>query len=73
MTPQEKAQDLFVTFYERYPDFISNNEAKAEAKFSVGVLINELLSLKMIYHIAHDNELSEGHFYELVREELEKL
>ena len=44
MTPKEKADDLFVKYYERLPDDIYSNEgAKSEAKQYALIAVNEII------------------------------
>jgi len=65
MTPKEKAEDLFITFYQRYPDSIYSNEgAKIEAKFCALVVIDEVISALMGYDFYYWND---------VKNELDKL
>lgn len=51
MTPKEKAQDIFVKYYERLPDSIySNYAAKMEAKHFSLIAVDEIIeSYKGIY------------------------
>jgi len=65
MTPKEKAEDLFVTFYQRYDDSIYSNEsAKIEAKYCALVVIDEVMSALMGYDF---------YFWHEVKTELDKL
>lgn len=65
MTPKEKAEDLFITFYQRYPDVIYTDEgAKIEAKFCALFCVDEirdkvpLISDIQQYWIEVKNELN---------------
>ena len=74
MTPFEKATDLLVTFMERFPDGeYSQEAAKSEAKFCAGIVIDEILSLKMIHVMGHDDQFNEYGYWEQVKQELKKL
>jgi hypothetical protein len=65
VTPKEKAEDLFVTFYQRYDDSIYSNEgAKTEAKYCALVVIDEVMSALMGYDF---------YFWHEVKTELDKL
>ena len=65
MTPKEKAEDLFVTFYQRYPDVIYTDEgAKMEAKYCALVVIDEVISALKGYDF---------YFWHEVKTELDKL
>ena len=65
MTPKEKAEDLFVTFYQRYDDSIYSNEgAKIEAKYCALVVIDEVMNALMGYDF---------YFWHEVKTELDKL
>jgi hypothetical protein len=46
MKPKDKAEDLFVMFYERYPDGVySPEEAKREAKHGANVVCDEVIKV----------------------------
>jgi len=65
MTPKEKAEDLFITFYQRYPDSIYSNEgAKMEAKFCALFCVDEIL---------HTCVESMMYYWQEVKNELNKL
>jgi hypothetical protein len=66
MTPKEKAEDLFVTFYQRLPDSVySNNGAKSEAKQCALICCNEVLG-----YMGADRGTA---FWNEVKQEIEKL
>lgn len=70
MKPKEKAQDLWVKYYERLPDSIySNYAAKMEAKYFALIAVNEILDTLYYY------EVSNGYTddWEEVKKEIEKL
>jgi hypothetical protein len=65
MTPKDKAEDLFVTFYQRYSDSIYSNEgAKIEAKYCALVVVDEVMSALMGYDF---------YYWQEVKQEIEKL
>lgn len=43
MTPKERAIDLYITFYERQPDFMSPEGAKEEALWYANVAVDLLI------------------------------
>ena len=44
-SPKDKAEDLFVTYYQRFPDSIYSNEgAKAEAKWFASNTVDEIIN-----------------------------
>ena len=46
MTPKDKAEELYITFYERLPDSIySDYAAKQEAKQSALTVVEEILEV----------------------------
>lgn len=76
MTPKDKAQDLFVKFYERCVDSVySTVAAKHEAKWAVQIIIDEILSLRMIDHVGRGigEQINEKQYWQQVKQELEKL
>jgi hypothetical protein len=50
MTPKEKAEDLFVTFYQRLPDSVySDDGAKHEAKQFSLIAVDELIKEELLW------------------------
>ena len=73
-SPKEKAEDLFVTYYQRFPDSIYSNEgAKTEAKYCALIAVNECIELH--FNLNGDtNGIGESFkFWNEVKEEIEKL
>jgi hypothetical protein len=71
VTPKEKAEDLFVTFYQRYDDSIYSNEgAKTEAKFCALICVDEVLN-----HHSQEQGLYriDRYYWQEVKNELDKL
>lgn len=67
MTPKEKAEDLFVKYYERLPDDTYSNEgAKSEAKECALIAVNEILDMPLI-------DVQDEYYWGKVKEEIEKL
>lgn len=67
MTPKEKAEDLFVKYYERLPDDTYSNEgAKSEAKECALIAVNEILGMPLI-------DVQDEYHWGKVKEEIEKL
>ena len=65
MTPKDKAEDLFVTFYQRFPDSIYSNEgAKTEAKWFALNTVDEVMKALNGYDF---------YYWQQVKQEIEKL
>lgn len=64
MTPKEKAQDLWLTYYELLPDGVYSNEAaKQEAKKFALITIDEILKIQVV----------KNGYWQQVKTEIEKL
>ena len=71
MTPKEKAEDLFVKYYERLPDDTYSNEgAKSEAKECALIAVDEILH-SLSYKMS--SNIEELDYYNEVRQEIENL
>jgi hypothetical protein len=71
MTPKEKAEDLFITFYQRYPDVIYTDEgAKIEAKFCALFCVDEILNNYYKNHFKTGKKID---YWIEVKNELNKL
>jgi hypothetical protein len=73
-SPKDKAEDLFVTYYQRFPDSIYSNEgAKAEAKYCALIAVNECIELH--FNLNGDtNGIGESFkFWHEVKQEIDKL
>ena len=70
MTPKEKAEDLWLTFYELLPDGIySDYAAKEEARKFALTAVSEILYLLE----DESNMIETYHFWIKVNQEIEKL
>ena len=73
MTPKEKAQDLWVKYYERLPDSIySNYAAKMDAKYFALIAVNEILG-DIDEAILHPQNQEAITYWNEVKQEIEKL
>jgi hypothetical protein len=75
-SPKDKAGELFVTYYQRFPDSIYSNEgAKAEAKYCALVVVDEII--KECYNWnGSDNvqwETNRFDYWNEIKQEIEKL
>jgi hypothetical protein len=83
MTPKEKAKELVDSFkgivYPYIGSSMLTNDADEgvilrNAKICAVIVVDEILSMNMIFDIARKGSLySEGEFYNHVKEEIEKL
>ena len=65
MTPKEKAEDLFVTFYQRLPDSVySDDGAKHEAKQCSLIAVDQVMLALNGYDF---------YYWQQVKQEIEKL
>jgi len=65
MTPKEKAEDLFVTFYQRLPDYVySDDGAKKEAKEFALIVVDEVMLALNGYDF---------YYWQQVKQEIQKL
>lgn len=72
MTPKEKAQDLWVKYYERIPDSIyTNYAAKMEAKYFALIAVDEIIEV-MDYDYTIPKKFGEP-YWVAVKKEIEKL
>jgi hypothetical protein len=82
MTPKEKAEDLFLTFYQRLPDSVySDDGAKHEAKQCALITVDEILQAEsslwekasnMAYRLSYE-QTTDFTYWQQVKQEIEKL
>jgi hypothetical protein len=79
MTPKEKAQDLWVKYYERLPDSIySNYAAKMEAKYFALIAVDEIIESNP-YKVSLEGKFLTEHitydinYWEEVKKEMAKI
>ena len=69
MTPKEKAQDLWLRYYELIDDDYSNEAAKNMAKEYAQIAVDEIM--KSLDDVLHPNPF--GQYWNQVKQEIENL
>lgn len=72
ITPKEKAKELLVQMDQQIGTF-ANDLTRGIAYKCVLVMVDEILSLKMIGAMGRNEKFSEGEFWEQVRLEVENM
>ena len=76
MTPKEKAEDLWLVYYELIDDAYSNEAAKKIAKEYALIAVNEIIKnggTKYIIEYKPNSYTNEIWFWEEVKQEIENL
>jgi len=75
MTPKEKANELVDKFYPRATSYSLDRKNQQEnAKQCAFIAVDEIMSLMIKFHNRHiEDNSNEIYFWELVKEEIEKI
>jgi hypothetical protein len=73
MTPKEKAQELWLSYYELIDDCYSSKAAKGIAKQFALIAVDEILKLSYFTHEPSEDDDLYSNYWKQVKQEIEKL